>query len=71
MPGRNEPCPCGSGKKFKHCHLVRAQPTTGITPDDRDAAFADLDEHDTSYQAFWDWLYLDYGRHPCIHGLAR
>ncbi|WP_299844267.1 preprotein translocase subunit SecA [uncultured Jannaschia sp.] len=19
-PGRNEPCPCGSGKKFKHCH---------------------------------------------------
>ena len=20
MPGRNDPCPCGSGKKFKHCH---------------------------------------------------
>ena len=20
--GRNEPCPCGSGKKFKHCHLI-------------------------------------------------
>ena len=20
LPGRNEPCPCGSGKKFKHCH---------------------------------------------------
>ncbi len=19
--GRNEPCPCGSGKKFKRCHL--------------------------------------------------
>lgn len=19
-PGRNAPCPCGSGKKFKHCH---------------------------------------------------
>ncbi len=19
-PGRNQPCPCGSGKKFKHCH---------------------------------------------------
>jgi len=19
-PGRNHPCPCGSGKKFKHCH---------------------------------------------------
>ena len=21
-PGRNDPCPCGSGKKFKHCCLV-------------------------------------------------
>ena len=19
-PGRNDPCPCGSGKKFKNCH---------------------------------------------------
>jgi preprotein translocase subunit SecA len=22
--GRNEPCPCGSGKKYKHCHGVAA-----------------------------------------------
>lgn len=21
MPGRNDPCPCGSGKKYKQCHL--------------------------------------------------
>ncbi|MCC7493314.1 MAG: SEC-C domain-containing protein [Fimbriimonadaceae bacterium] len=21
LPGRNEPCWCGSGKKYKHCHL--------------------------------------------------
>jgi preprotein translocase subunit SecA len=20
LPGRNEPCPCGSGKKYKQCH---------------------------------------------------
>lgn len=20
IPGRNDPCSCGSGKKFKHCH---------------------------------------------------
>jgi uncharacterized protein YecA (UPF0149 family) len=20
VPGRNDPCPCGSRKKFKHCH---------------------------------------------------
>ncbi|HUU58161.1 MAG TPA: SEC-C metal-binding domain-containing protein [Phycisphaerae bacterium] len=23
--GRNEPCPCGSGKKYKKCHLGRDQ----------------------------------------------
>ncbi|WP_129629784.1 preprotein translocase subunit SecA [Candidatus Oscillochloris fontis] len=23
MPGRNDPCPCGSGKKFKQCHEGR------------------------------------------------
>jgi preprotein translocase subunit SecA len=23
--GRNEPCPCGSGKKYKHCHGTLAQ----------------------------------------------
>ena len=21
-PGRNQPCPCGSGIKFKRCHLA-------------------------------------------------
>src|ERR1700730_191688 len=21
-PGRNEPCHCGSGRKYKHCHLA-------------------------------------------------
>ena len=24
-PGRNAPCPCGSGKKYKHCHLVKLE----------------------------------------------
>jgi hypothetical protein len=23
--GRNEPCPCGSGKKFKHCCLSKTE----------------------------------------------
>ncbi|MDE2102069.1 MAG: SEC-C domain-containing protein [Patescibacteria group bacterium] len=30
---RNSPCPCGSGKKFKHCHLVKPEPSV-ITPID-------------------------------------
>ena len=24
-PGRNEPCPCGSGKKFKQCHATKQE----------------------------------------------
>jgi hypothetical protein len=27
-PARNDPCPCGSGKKFKKCHLGREPPVT-------------------------------------------
>src|ERR1035438_8030195 len=23
--GRNDPCPCGSGKKYKHCHWGKEQ----------------------------------------------
>jgi hypothetical protein len=26
--GRNDACPCGSGKKFKHCHHPHAQALT-------------------------------------------
>ena len=29
MTGRNEPCPCGSGRKFKHCCLERDVRTRG------------------------------------------
>ena len=25
-PGRNDPCPCGSGKKYKACHMKENQP---------------------------------------------
>lgn len=30
--GRNDPCPCGSGKKYKHCHgrLDRPSMTTDV-----------------------------------------
>jgi preprotein translocase subunit SecA len=30
--GRNDPCPCGSGKKFKNCHLGRESELLGIAP---------------------------------------
>ena len=29
-PGRNEPCPCGSGKKYKHCHGASGASTSAV-----------------------------------------
>lgn len=26
-PGRNDPCPCGSGKKYKQCCLSKERPS--------------------------------------------
>jgi hypothetical protein len=34
-PGRNDPCPCGSGKKTKHCHgshAARTRPPLPVEP---------------------------------------
>lgn len=56
MIGRNDPCPCGSGKKYKRCHgALEAQGETGIraalrihkTPDGKSVpviGWAPLDE---------------------------
>ncbi len=35
--GRNDPCPCGSGKKYKHCCLVRQSAIAGSLPRWREA----------------------------------
>ncbi|HRO59360.1 MAG TPA: SEC-C domain-containing protein [Burkholderiaceae bacterium] len=35
--GRNEPCPCGSGRKFKHCHGRSAASGTPSAPHDSHA----------------------------------
>jgi len=29
--GRNQPCPCGSGKKYKHCCLLKSQQVSWAT----------------------------------------
>jgi tetratricopeptide (TPR) repeat protein len=34
-PGRNDPCPCGSGKKFKHCCAAAAPRATNAVPGKR------------------------------------
>ena len=48
-PGRNEPCPCGSGKKFKRCHgsIVQLDRTSlglrqAVMADQRTAAARNL-----------------------------
>jgi hypothetical protein len=50
-PGRNEPCPCGSGKKYKKCCFVAGSETT-YTKGERDAALAALDRFVDG--AFWE-----------------
>ena len=35
-PGRNDPCPCGSGRKYKHCHGVPADVPAGAGEHDRE-----------------------------------
>ena len=65
--GRNEPCPCGSGLKFKRCCLKKEQPRGAYTSGERDSALKKLmrfvarSEFDEQQQAalelFWgDWL---------------
>src|SRR5215211_2185266 len=59
--GRNAPCPCGSGLKYKKCCLSKAAPA-GFTRQDREAAWAKLErfierelgpEDDEAYDEFW------------------
>jgi hypothetical protein len=41
--GRNDPCPCGSGKKYKRCCLGKDAPAPGAwTAGERDSALASL-----------------------------
>jgi hypothetical protein len=47
-PGRNEPCPCGSGLKYKHCHLNRLD---GSRPEDLSEAINTAAEAVTSQNA--------------------
>jgi preprotein translocase subunit SecA len=36
--GRNDPCPCGSGKKYKKCHGASGQPPPSTSPSTRPPA---------------------------------
>jgi hypothetical protein len=38
MPGRNDPCPCGSGKKYKYCCMRQQEVTTTVHKNPHDGA---------------------------------
>jgi len=57
--GRNDPCPCGSGKKFKRCHLgkedqLTQETTTGEFSPEDSARITSLPE--VSYGRSWEML---------------
>lgn len=44
--GRNEPCPCGSGRKYKSCHLGNEEPPLDARASLFDKALRYVSEHD-------------------------
>jgi hypothetical protein len=66
--GRNDPCPCGSGLKFKKCCLTKSGGASpSYRPSERDSALAKFvrfaagdefnEEHKEALELFWgDWL---------------
>lgn len=41
-PGRNDPCPCGSGLKFKRCCLTKREAVPGYSREERGLGLARL-----------------------------
>lgn len=61
--GRNDPCPCGSGKKFKRCCLGNGLSTNRFMPEERWSALEKLEqfvgaqleeEEQEAYDIFYD-----------------
>jgi hypothetical protein len=43
--GRNDPCPCGSGRKYKRCHLAADTATNASSAREVTSPFHELDNH--------------------------
>jgi len=43
--GRNAPCPCGSGKKYKHCCLLKVSEARTTSRTDKASALAEQREN--------------------------
>ncbi len=51
--GRNDPCPCGSGKKYKKCCMMKAK--------DKERQESSLHAHQDAVGKAIQWLYRHYG----------
>jgi len=70
--GRNDPCPCGSGKKYKNCCLIkeRAPQTTASlylpsekSLNDKVLSYLDQERFDWDYEEARDLWYTSFGTH--------
>ncbi len=74
--GRNAPCPCGSGRKYKHCCLGQATPSSGQMEATKEALQAALAEKDfdsiEDVQAELDRFMAGFNAAPIpeFHGLS-
>ncbi|MHB0971414.1 MAG: YecA family protein [Thermoanaerobaculia bacterium] len=68
MIGRNDPCPCGSGKKYKKCHLADdAQPENGLALEKRPAGVSRWHDRDASLmRAMLDFRARHFADDPLI-----
>lgn len=57
--GRNDPCPCGSGKKYKHCHLDRDGEPASLV--DRALAWIDATMGTKARQAIREHFFAGFG----------
>lgn len=69
--GRNQPCPCGSSKKYKHCCLAQDAARTSATlrAQALDAAAGDDDDLDAASNAVVDLIHA--GRLDDAEAAAR
>jgi len=44
MTGRNDPCPCGSGRKYKNCHLAADTAISAAARNDQTSPFHEMDQ---------------------------
>jgi hypothetical protein len=71
---RNDPCPCGSGKKYKKCCYLNPKIDFNINPPELDDYFEDEDGYDDDYTDEYDDDYMedeDYQQEELITGLNR